>query len=68
MNKEDAIAQSEKGTATRILLDEGVKSSIVGYKDGSGYTLVSIDGSVDFDKSHVSTDKELSGHEDWLPS
>lgn len=68
MDWEKAIEESVKGTATRIIEYGNDKNTIVKYKDGSGYNLVSNNGKVDFFLSRPAADFELNGFDDWQPS
>ena len=69
MKLHEAIEISKKGTATRIeLLKNNLKRTIIGYKDGSGYSLYSQNGIVDY---FLSSPCDLIAHnhkEDWQPS
>jgi hypothetical protein len=71
MKWQDAIAQSKKGTAIRVVDNEskgGLKMTVLAYSDGSGYILYSRNKKVDLDKSHTTDAGELDKYEDWEPS
>lgn len=69
MSKSEAIEQSEKGTATRIdYPSTGFKETVIAYRDGSGFILVSLMGKVQFDACREAKNNELEGFEDWEPS
>ncbi len=68
MDWKDAINTSKKGTATRIIENGSLKTAIIKYRDGSGYSLVSNNGKVDHFLSRPAADFELEGFTDWEPS
>jgi hypothetical protein len=71
MKWQEAIVQSKKGTAMRIVNEEpsgGLKMTVLAYSDGSGYILFSKNNKVIFDKSHPTSAGELDQYEDWEPS
>lgn len=65
----EAIEKSSRGTATRIVEDDGHKKvAIIGYRSGEGYRLVSFKGKVDFFLSGPATEMEMRNRKDWEPS
>ena len=69
MNWQEAIKESKKGTATRVVNNgNGLKRIIIRYKDGSGYLLASKAGKVDYFLSRPAQNFEMEGFTDWQPS
>jgi len=69
MNRIQAIEQSEKGTATRTIYPStGFKETIIAYKDGTGFVLVSLMGKVQHEACRAAKNSELEGFYHWEPS
>ena len=69
-----AIEESKKGTAFRIHkenvenINANRKITIIRYKNGTAYRLVSELGKVNFVLSGGAKDYEINGFTDWKPS
>lgn len=69
MTWQEAIKQSKRGTASRVInYDNGMKRTIIMYNDGSAFSLASKNGKVDYFLSRPAQDFETRGFEDWVPS
>ena len=69
MNWQDAIKESKKGSATRIIIGkDGLKRTIIKHSDGSGFCLVSKNGVIDYFLSRLAANFEMDEYLDWEPS
>lgn len=68
MTVQEAIDLSDIGTAFRETETDSHKTTIIGYKDGSGYCIVSAGGKMDYFLSRPANIFEMTGNHDWKPS
>jgi len=68
MDWRDAINQSKKGTASRVLKEGDKTLTTIRYRDGSGYRLVAVNGGVVFNLCGEVPQHKMDGFTDWKPS